>query len=679
MTPPRPPRSTVNVDAIPSPLKARPQWAAFRYGLRDGAWTKIPKQPNGQNAKSDDPTTWSSFEAALDAFEADPTLDGIGYIFAEDDPFCGVDIDKVKRDPDRLAWALRIIRRLGTYAEWSVSGSGLHAIGKGKMPDADGMPQKGRNDQAKGLEAYSRRRFFTFTGTVVEASSTAIVDVQEHLDWLLANEFKPRNADRPPSRPTAGPIATTERIERIKARMFDGPRGGQLRRLDAGDGSDYRKADGSIDWSSADLSFCSGAWYYADGDEAIVETIWLTSGLASARPNGSKLDRADYRQSTIRQAAGSKTYRDTHGYSAWEDPPRIQFKPKPPEPKAIGNDGGTTCPSDQPATLEDALVLIAQLRQENAELSQSNVDLLGWVDRTAGFVEELQTINGGLRRDVDQLREQIAGWKTILSNPKLKPADRIVAIPIVDQVRHARLNGQDEIHIRYPGIVNGWGIPESTVQKSVAVVTDMVGAPLAKRNEPDKPVLVETKHGPKEVTPWKTIVSATVEGDLYAAVGSYDPGLPQRGGTRTPLPTCKDHPEADVIVRAVTQCATCRKPIAPAREQTIRRQNEGVNNPHPPAVDDSGTYCRQNDSVTGHDGAEQSERASKVIPIDTRPGRLRRQDAGLGRIRMTRPPTQEVPAPPGCTRMGCDEPAANGFVCAGHLRGDPMAMMGAET
>ena len=83
-------------------------------------------------------------------------------------------------------------------------------------------------------------------------------DVQEQLDWLLANEFKPKNADRPVSRPTvtAGPIATTDRLERIKARMFGGPRGDQLRRLYAGDAGDYRKADNSIDWSGADLSFC---------------------------------------------------------------------------------------------------------------------------------------------------------------------------------------------------------------------------------------------------------------------------------------------------------------------------------------------------------------------------------------------------------------------------------------
>jgi len=230
--PPRPPRSCIDILAIPAPLRRRDQWAAFRYGFRDGSWTKIPKQPNGKNARSNDPKTWSPFKVAWAAFEADPTLDGIGYFFSEDDPYCFIDIDKVKSSPERLAWALGIVERFGTYAEWSVSDNGLHLIGEGRMPDADGTPQKGRNDQKKGLEAYSRRRFATFTGKAVEDATTAVVECQAALDWLLANEFKPKDPGKPAVRidRPAGLIASTDRIERIKEKMFSGPRGAQLRR-----------------------------------------------------------------------------------------------------------------------------------------------------------------------------------------------------------------------------------------------------------------------------------------------------------------------------------------------------------------------------------------------------------------------------------------------------------------
>ena len=152
--PPRPPRSTVDVDAIPTPLGPR---SVGDLPLRPPR-RQVDENPDaaehGKNAKTNDPTTWSSFEDVLIAYEADPTLDGIGYIFAEDDPYCGVDIDKLTPHSERLTWALAIVERLGTYAEWSVSGNGLHIVGQGRMPDADGVPQKGRSDQTKRIEAY---------------------------------------------------------------------------------------------------------------------------------------------------------------------------------------------------------------------------------------------------------------------------------------------------------------------------------------------------------------------------------------------------------------------------------------------------------------------------------------------------------------------------------------------
>ena len=137
--------------------------------------------------------------------------------------------------------------------------------------------------------------------------------------------------------------------------MFDGPRGPQLRRLYDGDASDYRKPDGSPDWSSADGSLCAGAWYYSDGDAATAWSILLGSGLARCPPQPREARPSRLPAEHVQLVAGSKTFRDTHGYSAWEDPPRIQFKPKPPA--VIGNDGASTCPDDEPATLEDALAL----------------------------------------------------------------------------------------------------------------------------------------------------------------------------------------------------------------------------------------------------------------------------------------------------------------------------------
>ena len=621
-TPARPPRSTVNVEVIRSlPLTGRPQWAAFRYGLRDGAWTKIPKQPNGKNARTNDSSTWSTFEAALAAFEADPTLDGIGYIFAEDDPYCGVDIDKVRNAPERLAWALGIIQRLGTFAEWSVSGNGLHAVGEGRMPDTDGAPQKGRNDQAKGLEAYSRRRFFTFTGKLIEGTSTAVANVQEQLDWLLANEFKPKDTGRPTvsiSR-IASAIATTDRIERIKERMFSGPRGDQLRRLYDGDAGDYLKADGSSDWSSADLSLCSGAWYYADGDEATVEAIWLASGLASGRPNGGKLDRADYRRSTLATARGSKTFRDTHGYSAWEDPPRIQFKPKPPERAPIGGDDAGTCSSDQPANLEEALALIAGLRQENAELSQSNVDLLGWVDRTAGFVEELQTINAGLRRDLDQIAEFRAEDRRLttadraLGQVKAYTTNQKAAIKSFAIVAASKASrGEAEAVITRGEIADAMGAHEATAGAALKSVFELDGVPIPRWNEYVDGEDGEGRFLRKKITKYavKDWTSPAAIIEAFVDVGTAQTERVKRYSEPR---RCPDHPDAAAVTRTV--CEECGFPLSEPRTRSapIGATHSHRESPTAP-VDEPVTYNERLARI-GHDGAEKAERPSNVLPF----------------------------------------------------------------
>jgi putative DNA primase/helicase len=47
----------------------------------------------GWNADSSDPNTWTTFAIALDAFKRNTSYAGIGYVFLEDDPYTGIDLD----------------------------------------------------------------------------------------------------------------------------------------------------------------------------------------------------------------------------------------------------------------------------------------------------------------------------------------------------------------------------------------------------------------------------------------------------------------------------------------------------------------------------------------------------------------------------------------------------------
>jgi len=90
---------------------------------------------------------------------------GIGFVFAADDPYCGIDLDGCVHNGAIEPWAERLTLMFPGYAEYSPSGNGVHLIGKGTL-------SKGWNQ--KPLETYDRGRFFTFTGNVVPNRPTTI-------------------------------------------------------------------------------------------------------------------------------------------------------------------------------------------------------------------------------------------------------------------------------------------------------------------------------------------------------------------------------------------------------------------------------------------------------------------------------------------------------------------------
>src|SRR5581483_10752544 len=108
-------------------LREFQHWLNWRYELRDDHWVKPPYCPeNGRKASSTDPNTWRSYESALATYQMkdNPPYDGIGFVFATDDPLTGVDLDEC-RNPETgqvEEWARVILAQLDTYTEVSPSG-----------------------------------------------------------------------------------------------------------------------------------------------------------------------------------------------------------------------------------------------------------------------------------------------------------------------------------------------------------------------------------------------------------------------------------------------------------------------------------------------------------------------------------------------------------------------------
>lgn len=164
---------------IPGELKMLPQWVCWQAVLDENRADKIKKIPinpmTGGQAQSNNPDTWTTFDIA---FEASERFSGIGFMFASG--YFGVDIDGVEGDIQEFKlldgdasgnnMIAEFIYGLRSYAEYSISGRGLHVICKGNLPPG------GR--RKNNVEMYEKGRFFVMTGNAA-SSFSEIADCTE--------------------------------------------------------------------------------------------------------------------------------------------------------------------------------------------------------------------------------------------------------------------------------------------------------------------------------------------------------------------------------------------------------------------------------------------------------------------------------------------------------------------
>jgi primase-polymerase (primpol)-like protein len=281
-------REAMRPNALPVSLRQYDRWVCWTTQERSEKSTKVPLDPtsvSGAYASTADPTTWGSFDAALQRATA-PDVDGIGFVFTTEDPFVGVDLDDCRDETGLSDEAIEIITRLHSYTEVSPSGSGLHVLVRGTLPE--GPRRKG------GVEAYDDARYFTMTGkrlagtpTEVAARSGPLRRVHER---FLADESTD-NETFGESEIATGRVGlnidpaegTPPDDETLLEKAHHAENGEKFARLWRGDIAGYESN------SEADMALCCLLAFWTGRDSQRVDELFRCSGLLR-----SKWDRVHY-------------------------------------------------------------------------------------------------------------------------------------------------------------------------------------------------------------------------------------------------------------------------------------------------------------------------------------------------------------------------------------------------
>ena len=257
-------------ELIPDELKKLNNWICWRAVPDPSAHSGIKKEPinprTGRFAKSNDPSTWASFESAV---QASSDYAGIAFMFLGSGYF-GIDIDD--RQDELQAFLCgdknnifgEFSYALQTYAETSQSGNGTHFICKGKLPGDD------FNNHNDHIEMYAGARYFCMTGNLC-GEFVDITDCTETVKPFY-ERYKTKK-EKPESAPLPPPAPVSMDTHSIIEKACSSANGDKFRKLYEGDVSDYKSS------SEADLAFCNMLAFWCGGDIEKMDSIYRSSGL----------------------------------------------------------------------------------------------------------------------------------------------------------------------------------------------------------------------------------------------------------------------------------------------------------------------------------------------------------------------------------------------------------------
>jgi len=295
-------------------LKRMKIWLCWiRKRTKDGKWTKVPIAASGGETGTDEVhrDTWVMYDEAVQSAR-ERKYNGVGFVVPEG--FFMLDVDHKDLDDPLVQ---QLLDRFDTYAETSVSGHGLHIIGRcdlSRIPtyiDKEGKRKLNREFYQKntkvGIELYIggvTNRYSTYSGKEVcrkpvqGCTDAVLMTLEQDMRRAVKEPVqKPKAEKKTETAKKTG--MTPEKAEDLDNQAFDviaslrRQKNGEkfIRLFDQGDLSGYGSQ------SEADLALCSLIAYRAGDNPELIDAVFRSSQLYR-----DKWEREDYRTETIRKA-----------------------------------------------------------------------------------------------------------------------------------------------------------------------------------------------------------------------------------------------------------------------------------------------------------------------------------------------------------------------------------------
>ena len=252
---------------LPDEMRNKPNWVVVRTreNKETGRLDKfLIDVHTGKFAESDNPETWTDFDTARKYAKEHGGV-ALAYALDGSDGIACIDLDHcIGESGKRSALADEVLSKCGkTYAEYSVSGKGIHVFGRTKGADLRSFSKDGD------MEYYQDSHFITMTGDGANCATLVSFDTPE-MKSLLERKLERRTEWKNVGRGEAGLSQMNDR--ELLEKAFSAKNGDTVKRL-------YNGEDLRHNHSNSDMSLMNYLAFYSGGNVEQMTRIFATSGL----------------------------------------------------------------------------------------------------------------------------------------------------------------------------------------------------------------------------------------------------------------------------------------------------------------------------------------------------------------------------------------------------------------